>query len=305
MKPTRREAAWLLATIPAAKLLAQPSRFRLAICNETYDPLPFEKMCLAVKQAGYGGVEVAPPTLSDDPASLPMSRRRELRNIMRSEGLEYVGLHRLLTLPNGLHVTTPDRAVRERSWGYLRRMIDLCADLGDGGIMVFGGSKERSTKGGATVSDAVARIKEGLAAVAPVAEARGVTILLEPLAPQPSDVLNTMDEVVAVVRGIGSPAVTAMFDTHNAAGEKIPHAAVVRKHFQYIRHVHFNELDGRYPGAGNYNFRAILQALRDLSYRHWISVEVFDFTGGGVEIGVESIRFIRDQEAQLPATRRF
>ena len=37
---------------------------------------------------------------------------------------------------------------------HIRNLIDLCADLGPGGVMVLGGSKERSTVDGCTVADA-------------------------------------------------------------------------------------------------------------------------------------------------------
>ena len=107
MKVTRRHAFRAAAGFAAGRLLAK-EKFRLSICNETYDPLGFAAACHAIKQAGYGGVEIAPPTLSDDPAALPAARRAELRNIIQSEGLQYVGLHRLLTVPKGLQVTTPD-----------------------------------------------------------------------------------------------------------------------------------------------------------------------------------------------------
>src|SRR5262249_14447491 len=163
---------------------------------------------------------------------------------MQSEGLRYVGLHRLLTVPKGLHVTTPDAAVREKSWSYMVRLIDLCADLGSGGVMVVGSSKERSTVNGCTVAEAVGRIGDGLARLAPHAAERGVTLLLEALAPRLSDVINDMAEVVRIVRKVGSPAVTGMFDTHNAAAETMPHGDVIRKYFRYIGHVHFNEMDG-------------------------------------------------------------
>ncbi|HTM48436.1 MAG TPA: sugar phosphate isomerase/epimerase family protein [Bryobacteraceae bacterium] len=295
---TRRMACGSLAAA-AGSLLAKTSRFQLAVCNETYDPMSFADGCRAMKKAGYDGVEIAPPTLSEDPAALPASRRAELRNIMRSEGLRYVGLHRLLTVPKGLHVTTPDAAVRERSWSYLVRLIDLCADLGPGGVMVVGGSKERSTVNGCTVAEAVGRIQEGLGRLAPHAAQRRVTILLEALAPRLSDVINTMDEVVRIVRQVNSPAVTGMFDVHNAAAEKIPHGDVIRKYSRYIGHVHFNEMDGKRPGLGDYDYKPVMQALKDLSYDRWISVEPFDFAGGGEKVGRDSIEFIRAREAEL------
>jgi D-psicose/D-tagatose/L-ribulose 3-epimerase len=299
MKWNRRTFCGSMVAATAESLLGKNTFFQLAICNETYDPMPFAEGCRAMKKAGYDGIEIAPPTLSEDPAALPTSRRAELRKIMNSEGLRYVGLHRLLTVPKGLHITTPDAAVRDRSWSYLVRLIDLCADFGPGSVMVVGGSKERSTVNGATVAEAVARVQDGLAGLAPHAAERGVTLLLEPLAPSLSDVINTIDEVVRIVRQVNSPAVTGMFDVHNAAAEKLPHGDVIRKHFRHIGHVHFNEIDGKRPGLGGYDYKPVMQALKDLSYQRWISVEPFDFAGGGEKVGLESIRFIRAREAEL------
>jgi D-psicose/D-tagatose/L-ribulose 3-epimerase len=296
---TLRIACSSIAAVAAIALLAKNSRFQLAICNETYDPLPFAEGCRAIKKAGYDGVEIAPPTLSEDPAAMPGSRRAELRKIMISEGLKYVGLHRLLTVPKGLHITTPDAAVRQRSWSYLLRLIDLCADLGSGSVMVLGGSKERSTVNGCTVAEAVGRVQDGVAFLAPHAAERRVTLQLEPLAPRLSDVINTMDEVIRIVQQVKSPAVTGMFDVHNAAAETLPHGDVIRKYFRYIGHVHFNEMDGKRPGLGGYDYRPVMQALKDLSYTRWISVEPFDFSGGGEKVGLDSLRFIRDREAEL------
>src|SRR5262245_51495497 len=299
MKVTRRTACGAISAAVAESLRAKNSRFQISICNETYDPMNFADGCRAIKKAGYDGVEIAPPTLSGDPAALPASRRAELRKIMRSEGLRYVGLHRLLTVPKGLHITTPDTAVRDRSWSYLLRLIDLCADFGSGSVMVVGGSKERSTVNGATVAEAVASVQDRLAGLAPHAAGRGVTLLLEPLAPRLSDVINTMDEVVRIVQQVNSPAVTGMFDVHNAAAEKLPHGDVIRKYFRHIGHVHFNEMDGKRPGLGDYNYKPVMQALKDLSYKRWLSVEPFDFAGGGENVGLESIRFIRARESEL------
>lgn len=89
--------------------------FRYAICNELYEQRPFADTCRAVRRAGYTGLEIAPFTLAEDPAGLPAARRRECCAAMQSEGLSFVGLHWLLVSPKGLHVTTPDRPLRERS----------------------------------------------------------------------------------------------------------------------------------------------------------------------------------------------
>ncbi len=87
----------------------------------------------------------------------------------------------------------------------------------------------------------------------------------------------------------GSPAVATIFDTHNAFLEETPHSRAIRKHFPLIRHVHVNEMDGRRPGTGTYDFATVLGTLRDLGYRGWVSVEVFDFSPGGERIAKESL----------------
>jgi len=142
---------------------------------------------------------------------------------------------------------------------------------------------------------------EGLAGVAGHAAERGVTILVEALPRGQSDVINTLAEAAAVVHEIDSPAVRTMFDTHNAADETEPHAALVERYFDLIRHVHVNEMDGRHPGCGDYDFRSIFQTLQRLGYEHWISLEAFDFTPGAEKIATESLRFLEKEIAKIAA----
>lgn len=287
MSIRRRE--WLLLA-PVARALAGGARFRLAMCNDAFHDWPFPEMCRAVKKAGFDGVELTPSTLT--------GKTSTLRDAMASEGLRCAGLHNILTAPTGLHATTADAIVRRRSWDHLRRLVDLTAALG-GSVLVFGSGKQRSAADGMTVAEATARLRDGLAELVPAANARGVIILLEPLAPQFTNVVNTLDEAAAIVRQVGSPAVQTMFDTHNTVAEKLPHDELIRRHFPHIRHVHLNEMDGRHPGTGDYDFRKVLQTLKDLRYGGWVSVEVFDFKAGARTIAEQSAAFLRKMEGSL------
>src|SRR5258708_6427697 len=152
--------------------------FRHSICNEAFDKWPFADACKAIRKAGYTGIEIAPFTLAETPASITAAQRREYRDIMASEGLEFVGLHWLMVSPKRLHVTTPDAALRERSCQPIRNLIDLCADLGPG-VMVFGSPNQRATTGGLSREQATRHYVEGLAGIALQAENRGVTVLIE------------------------------------------------------------------------------------------------------------------------------
>jgi len=275
--------------------------FRHAICNEVFEKWSFADTCKAVRAAGYTGIEIAPFTLSGDPATIPNADRRQYRTIMESEGLAFAGLHWLLVAPKGLHVTTPDKAVRERSWAHVHGLIDLCSDLGPNGVMIFGSPKQRSSAGGLSPAQARRHFAGGLAGVAPHAAERGVTILVEALPPGDTDVVTSLDEAAAVVREIGSPAIRTMFDTHNAVKEVEPHPSLVERYFDLIRHVHINEMDGRHPGTGAYDFKSVFGVLARRGYRGWVSLEVFDFTAGAEKIAGDSLRFVEAQIAKLKA----
>ena len=142
--------------------------------------------------------------------------------------------------------------------------------------MVLGSSKQRGAVDGATPREAAQRLTDGLRALAPLAESRSVSILVEPLAPHQCNVVTTLPEAMAVVRAVNSPAVQTIFDTHNTAAEKQPPDALLRDYFPWIRHVHLNEMDGRRPGAGDFPFALVLRTLKELDYGGWISVEILD-----------------------------
>jgi sugar phosphate isomerase/epimerase len=277
-----------------------PFVFRHSMCNEAFGKRPFAGACKAIRQAGYTGIEIAPFTLAVNPTDIGPYARREYRDIMHSEGLAFVGLHWLMVSPKGLHVTTPQSILRARSWDHIRHLVDLCADLGPDGVMVFGSPQQRSTTGGLTPAQATRNYIDGLAGVAPHAASRGVTILVEALPADQCDVIQTLDEAAAVVREIASPAVRTMFDVHNAVDEKEPHATLVDRYFDLIRHVHVNEMDGRHCGTGTYDFKPVFATLRRRGYTGWISLEAFDFTPGPERIASESLRYLEREIAQLP-----
>lgn len=274
-------------------------QFRFAICNEIFQGWEFAKACELIHYLGYDGVEIAPFTLHDDPLSLSADERKAIREALGAHGLEFVGLHWLLVTPKWLHVTTPDEEIRKKSWEYVAGLVDLCADLGENGVMVFGSPKQRSIVGGISREQATRNFVEGLKWVAPHAEKRGVKILVEALPKRESDIVNTLAEAVAIVKEINSPAIQTMFDTHNTADETEPHEVLLEQYFPYIKHVHVNEMDGRHPGTGNYDFKKILRVLKEKNFDGWVSLEVFDFTSGPERIAREAIEYLRGIASEL------
>ena len=270
--------------------------YRHAMCNEAFGETSFVETCRTLRGAGYEGIEIAPFTLAPAPLDISPVARAEYRAIMQGEGLYFVGLHWLMVSPAGLHVTTPDTELRARGWQHIRDLVDLCADLGDGGVMIFGSPKQRSTTGGLSREQATRHYVEGLKQVAGPAADHGVTVLVEALPLSQSDVVLSLAEAAAIVEEIGSPAIQTMFDVHNAEDETVAHVDLIEKYLPVIKHVHVNEMDGRYPGTGHYDFGALLKKLTGLNYSGWVSLEVFDFEPGAAEIARRSLDYLKEHE---------
>jgi len=275
--------------------------FKYAMCNESMQPLPWEKQCEIVAAAGYTGIEIAPFSLVKESVhELSPAKRKEMLRVMKSAGLSCAGLHWLLAPPPaGLHITTPDAAVRKKTLAYLGALIDFCADL-EGDVMIFGSPKQRGTQG-ISVEQARKNLADGFRAVSHHAQRRGVKILLEHLGSRQTDVVNTLAEAKAVMDAVNHPAIRMMFDFHNTPDETEPFDVLIRRFFPCIYHVHVQEMDGKYLGTGNAvnDFVKGFQVLKDLRFDRWVSLEVFDFSPGGKVIAEESMKVLKQIEAKL------
>ena len=274
-------------------------KFRHAICNEAYQGWDFADSCRSMKQIGYEGIEIAPFTLAEDPATVSPPARAEYARVIAGEGLTFVGLHWLMVAPKGLHVTTPDDTLRTRSWAHIRNLIDLCADLGPDGVMVFG-----SPTSGELPADRPAPKQPAGTSTAWLALRRmrrsGVSASwLRPCLPtRPMWLCRSMKRPRSSSE-IGSPAVRTMFDSHNAVDETEPHDSLIARYFPLIEHVHVNETDGGHCGTGDYNFTPVLAALKRLNYKGWVSLEAFKFEPGAETIARESLNYLHSKIEKL------
>lgn len=282
-----------------AGTMAGAPKWRLAICNEIMQDWDWQRQCTYAAQVGYRGLEVAPFTLADHVDDLSSGQRQDLRGTAEEAGLEILGLHWLLVSPAGLHVTTPDRDLWRQSWDYMASLARLCSDLG-GTVMIFGSPNQRSSVGIST-DEAIANMIEGLEYAAPAIDEHGVKLLLEPLSSDQTDVINTLEDAVEVVRAVDHPAVSAMFDFHNTADETEPLPELIRRYYSYIEHIQIQEMDGSYMGAGtgSEDFLPALNKFRDLGYDKWLSLEVFNFEPGPETIATESMATLREMTAAI------
>ncbi len=271
---------------------------RFAICNETFQDWPLDKAFRLAKQSGYEGIEFAPFTLGTDAMSISGARRAEVRRHLAEAGLETVGLHWLLAKTEGYYLTSPDRAVQVRTGLYLSELARLCADLG-GNLMVLGSPQQRNLLPGVSHEQAMDFAAATVRRALPAFDDHGVTLALEPLGPSEGDFLLTADKAVELAQLIDSPRVRLHLDVKAMSSEDKPIPQIIEEHAQELAHFHANDPNKRGPGMGDVDFVPILQALHNVDYRGWVSVEVFDYEPGIESLTCDSIRYLQQCEAKL------
>jgi sugar phosphate isomerase/epimerase len=271
---------------------------RYAICNETFEGWDHGRVCRLVSSLGYTGLEVAPFTLAQRPADLGPEQRRSLRRQAEDCGLTILGLHWLLARTEGLQLTSPDENIRRKTADYLVELAQLCRDLG-GNLMVFGSPAQRRIPPAATRAQATEHAADTFARALPGIAACEVKVCLEPLSPPEADFLNTIAEANQLLQRVPHPNFVLHLDVKAMSTDEAPTPELIRRHGARAGHFHANDVNRRGPGFGSTDFVPIFQALRDSGYRGWVSVEVFDYSPDPETIARESIRYMRQCEAQI------
>ncbi len=107
------------------------------------------------------------------------------------------------------------------------------------------------------------------------AEARGVVLAIEPLNRFETDFLNTVDQGLALVREIESPAAGLLLDTFHMNIEEKDPAAAIRRAGRHLAHFHACGTDRGVPGDDQLDWKAIAAALRGVGYEGDVVIESF------------------------------
>ena len=122
-------------------------------------------------------------------------------------------------------------------------------------------------------------ICESLKAAAPLLEASGVTLLLEPLNGKIDHAgiyLESSDEGFEILETVGSPHIKLLFDVYH---QQITEGDVIRRmisHIDQIGHVHCAGNPGRHElDSGELNYKGIFRALDKAGYQGYAGIEYF------------------------------
>ena len=167
---------------------------------------------------------------------------------------------------------------------YTHRAVSRAAELG-AHVIVFGSSAAKNVPEGFPMVQAWQQITRVLNLTADEAGPHGITIAIEPLNRQESNILHTVAEGLAVARRVKRPEVQVLVDYYHMALEH-EEPAILGQAGPALCHVHFARVAGRtFPTGLDEGFQSFFDGLVGAGYDGRISVEGFstDFYADAVQ----------------------
>ncbi len=107
------------------------------------------------------------------------------------------------------------------------------------------------------------------------AESKGKQVCMEPLNRFETDFINTVDQALAMVRDVGSPALKLHLDTFHMNIEEKDQAKAIRKAGKLLGHFHACGSDRGTPGNDHIDWKPIAAALKAVRYNGDVVIESF------------------------------
>ena len=218
-----------------------------------------------LKAAGFDGVEI--PLFEGDDAHY-----KTLRQELDKQGL---GCTTVTVLSPETNAISPDKAVREASLERLKQVIGWNHILGSTHMCGPFQSPLGVFTGEGPTDDEKARAAEVLRQAADVAKAANLMLAIEYLNRFECYFLNTAVDARKLVRAVDHSNFRTMYDTFHAHIEEKDQAEAIHTVADVVTHVHISENDRGTPGTGQVHWDSAFQALRDIHYDGWMTIEAF------------------------------
>jgi D-psicose/D-tagatose/L-ribulose 3-epimerase len=186
----------------------------------------------------------------------------------------------------GHDLLTGDAATLARTVAFVRHCVDVAARSGATVVAgpLYCPAGRTWPLAPADRPATVALLRERLAPLAGEAEARGVTLALEPLNRFDGSLLNTVEQTLEVVDGV--PGLGVALDTFHLNIEERDLSAAIRATGRHLVHLQVCANDRGTPGEDHLDWAGIVAALRAIGYAGPLSIESFLAPGLAVPMSV-------------------
>lgn len=178
-----------------------------------------------------------------------------------------------LFLPANLKITGVEAASVEAQMAYVRKAFARLERLGVK-ILCFGSGGARRVPEGFPKDQAFAQLVEFGKRIAPEAQKHGITVVIEPLRKQETNIINTAAEGFTLVKAVNHPNFELLIDFYHLASENEDPKIVVEAK-DHLRHTHMANPQGRvFPLKWDeFDYAPFFARLREVGYAGRMSIE--------------------------------
>lgn len=218
-----------------------------------------------IRAAGFDGVEVL------------MVKGRGFHARALRQGLAETGMECTIcsVLAEGLSLISDDAAIRAKAVEQLRENIAVTAEVGAkiiAGPMV---APLGYLPGRRRTAEEWSRAVDGWQQLGPWLAQHQVVAAIEPLNRFETFFLNTAADAARFCDDVAHPSVGILFDTFHANIEEKSIADGLRTAARHLKHIHTCENDRGTPGSGHVEWEEVFQAIREIGFDNWLTIESF------------------------------
>ena len=222
--------------------------------------------CKKAQQLGFDAVEVFPSS----PEAVDPARLRMLLNdhglALAAVGTGAGWVRKKLTL------TQPDASSRVKARDFIREIVDFAGQFRAPAII---GSMQGRSGEGVEHPTALGYLADALEFLGEHAKQHDVPLIYEPLNRYETNLANTLDAGVKLIRSLSTTNVVLLADLFHMNIEEINPGDSLRAAGKHVGHVHFVDSNRRAAGFGHIDYAPIAQALHEIGFAGFASAEAF------------------------------
>jgi sugar phosphate isomerase/epimerase len=273
---------------------------RLAFSTNAFKQDTLEQALDAIGSAGYAGAELMADIPHAYPPAFDAQRRNRLRVQLQSLNLGVSNINAFTLFAQGdtYHPSwiEADATLRRARIAHTIDCIDLAAEFGAKTISLQPGGPLIGTS--ITPDVASRRFADGLNCVLDRARQLNVTLAIEP---EPGLLIESAAEYLDFKNSFfrDEPLVRMNCDVGHLFCVGEDPATIIRSMPGQIAHVHLEDIgDNRVhqhlaPGKGAIDFRSIFDALRDIHYDGWVTIELYPYEFSAREVANRALEHLR------------
>ena len=195
----------------------------------------------------------------------------------------------------GLSFTDPNPEVRKKAIARVLSHIDFA--VSSGGTIIIG-LLRGILRSEVSIEKAVSWMSHAFKVCCDEAGKEGVKIAFEPINRYETTLLNSVEEGLEFIAGIGANNLGMLLDTYHMNIEEPSIEKSIILAGDKMFHFHYADSNRLYPGGGHIDFKSILKTIKEIGYKGFLSGEHRP-DPDPVVAAVKGLTFLKELEEEL------